>query len=91
MRLDDPAAWIAARSDGIPSALMARIDAALRDAPRGTGLPDTLRGAADALLEEVRDGAARDEAVTLLAADALITFACEAVSERDPAALTTLA
>ncbi len=43
---------------------------------------------AEHLLAEALAGPpTRDQALSLLAADALMTFACEAMAERDPGAL----
>jgi hypothetical protein len=50
-----------------------------------------LRTAAEQLLERAKSGPpTRDTALTLLAADALITFACEAAGESDPRGLVEL-
>ena len=57
------------------------------------GLPieQQLRRAADGLLEEAKTGGAgRDTALTLLAADALVTFACEVTAETAPERLGDL-
>ena len=52
---------------------------------------DALRTLADALLREAKEGGeARDTALTLLAADALVTYACEAVAEAAPERLGEL-
>ena len=54
-------------------------------------LPDTLKAIAERLLEEAKSGPpTHDTALTLLAADALITFACEAVAETNPEGLAEL-
>lgn len=51
-------------------------------------LPETLRRAGERLLAAARSGpASRDTALTLLAADALMTLACEAMAELNPDAL----
>lgn len=61
-----------------------RTDRSLVSVAPGT-LHDQLKAAGDRLLAEARSGsAARDTALTLLAADALMTLACEAMAERDP-------
>lgn len=56
------------------------------DGPAAHGtLPDQLKAAGDRLLGEARAGSgSRDTALTLLAADALMTLACEAMAEREP-------
>jgi hypothetical protein len=52
--------------------------------------PD-LRTAAAALLDEAKRGdSGRDTALTLLAADALVTYACQWVAETTPEELGTL-
>ncbi|MEE8193085.1 MAG: hypothetical protein V3T74_10100 [Gemmatimonadales bacterium] len=56
-----------------------------------TSLPAALRAAADQLIEQAKSGPpTRDTALTILAADALITFACEAAGEADPPSLAEL-
>jgi hypothetical protein len=70
---------------GVPPSLARRIEAAV--AAHG---PD-LRRAADALLAEAKHGGpGRDTALTLLAADALVTYACEKVAEEAPDRLSSL-
>jgi hypothetical protein len=55
------------------------------------GLAEALRGRAEELLAEARDGApSRETAITLLAADALMTLACEWVAEMAPERLGEL-
>jgi len=66
------------------------VEQALRaQAPKaGTPVSSALRAAADALLAEANDGdSGRETALTLLAADALVTYACEAAAEADPHSL----
>jgi hypothetical protein len=59
--------------------------------PAGTGVPDRLAGAAlDALARVIRSSPDRSAAVELLAADALLTYACEAAAEEGPEALDRL-
>ncbi|MFQ6046718.1 MAG: hypothetical protein ACE5PT_10250 [Gemmatimonadales bacterium] len=54
-------------------------------------IPDSLRRLADSLLEQAKSTPpSRETALTLLAADALITWACEAVAEADPSAMGEL-
>ncbi len=54
-------------------------------------LPQVLRHAGERLLASARSGpATRDTALTLLAADALMTLACEAVAEVAPERLGDL-
>ena len=57
----------------------------------GGSIPDTLRAAAEDLLARAQAAAAnRDTALSLLAPDALMTYACEAVAESAPERLGTL-
>ena len=46
---------------------------------------------ARATIGELRGDASREDALTLLAADALMTYACEAAAENDPAGLGEMA
>jgi hypothetical protein len=79
-------AWLDARRPIPPAALRARIDAAL-----GSDLHADVDAAADTLLAAgerilrsllVEDATSRESAIDLLAADALVTYAFEAASER---------
>jgi hypothetical protein len=70
------------------------IDAQSGDARPGAdaALPDTLAAAAVALYRSLRGGATqRDDALPLLAADALMTHALEAQAQSDPAGLAAFA
>ena len=51
---------------------------------------DVFRRLARITIEEFRGDASRDDALTLLAADAFATYACEAAAELDPARLGSL-
>jgi hypothetical protein len=54
-------------------------------------LHDQLKDAGERLLAEAKSAApSRDTAITLLAADALMTFACEAMAEEAPERLGSL-
>jgi hypothetical protein len=76
--------WLAGRLDGVPDSLRERILGSLAgEAGKGqedrSDIARTLHAAADRLLREALDGPhTRDHALTLLAADALMTYACEA-------------
>ncbi len=70
--------------------MRAAMERALAAVPGDGSRHGVLRRAAEMLVADVRDGPASDDAVTLLAADALITYLCEAVSEHDPASLADL-
>ena len=55
------------------------------------GLPaDVFRRVALALIGELRADQSRDDAFKILTADALMTYACEAVSEQSPERLAEL-
>lgn len=84
--------WLGPRLEGVAGSLRERILAAVRQPTDGRGaLHDHLKAAGERLLAAAQSGPAnRDTALTLLAADGLMTFACEAMAERDPAALVDL-
>lgn len=68
--------------------MRARILRAVREttlAPSPVSLPQALRQLGDALLEQAKSGLpTRDTALTLLAADTLVTLAYEVVAEENP-------
>ena len=81
--------WLDARRPDPPAELRARIDAALGPARDDDGdVAEACLAAGERLVRELlRDNAtSRDSALDLLAADALVTYAFEAASQR-PAAL----
>ncbi len=82
--------WIRERLADAPPALLDAMAAALPDdAP---SVPDALAGGAAALLETVARGSGgREDALPLLAADALLTHAFQAQAEADPAGVAALA
>jgi geranylgeranyl pyrophosphate synthase len=54
-------------------------------------VPDQLKDLAETLMEEAQSGPSDyDTAMTLLAADALITYACEIVADGEPEKLGEL-
>ncbi|HSJ06702.1 MAG TPA: hypothetical protein VK936_08370, partial [Longimicrobiales bacterium] len=76
--------WLAARSAGVPASLQTRMETALLEAPAPAGSPvhAELAAAAIACLQAaLRIGDDRSAAIHLLAADALITAACEAAAD----------
>jgi hypothetical protein len=82
------APWLAARRPAPPAELRARIDAALGAAlDADADVPATCVAAAERLVRELlrEDATSRDSALDLLAADALVTYAFEAASERPTA------
>jgi hypothetical protein len=81
--------WIRARLRGAPPALLETMVAVL-PADAALPVPDALAAAALALYARLR-GESREEALPLLAADALFTHALEAQAEVDPDGLAALA
>ena len=90
--MTDPRGWVRERRPGAPSSLAAAIDHVLDTMPAGGGrLPEQLAGAGLSALRTVVAGpAGRASASTLLAADALLTYACEAAAVEGSAALKRL-
>jgi hypothetical protein len=88
------AKWLDARQPPPPAALRARIDSALGPELHADvqEVGDSLLGAGEQLVRSLLEAAAtsRDAALDLLAADALVTYAFEAASER-PAELSSRA
>jgi hypothetical protein len=84
------ARWIGERLAGAPPELL---DAMLRALPDGApDVPTALAEGAMALYAGLREGCARrEDALPLLAADALLTHALEAQAEADPAGVEALA
>jgi hypothetical protein len=86
-------AWLAARSAAVPPALHDRMDAAVAAVP-ATAPPDAAAELADAAVGCLRaafdDCDSRGAALHLLAADALVTGACEAAAEAGPDTLDRL-
>jgi hypothetical protein len=80
------ARWLDARRPIAPAALRARIDSALGSDLHADvdAISDTLLGAGERLARSLLEAEAtsRDAALDLLAADALVTYAFEAASER---------
>ena len=84
--------WLAERLARAPASLRERVLEALEgDGAGGAGdFAQRLHDAGERLLAEAgRDGAGREVAITLLAADALITLAAEWVAETRPDALAS--
>ena len=95
--MTDPDRWLGQRLAAAPASLRARIETALgaSTAHRSPLTPDTmadrLRSTAESLMREAQDGPpTHDTALTLLAADALVTLACEWVAETEPEKLGEL-
>lgn len=95
----DLESWVRSRLEGAPESLRSRVLAALAQAglrtestaPAGSSgepavaLASALKRAGDRLLEEAKAGPpTRETALALLAADALVTLACELLAEQAP-------
>ena len=98
--MSDLASWLEPRLANAPASLRERILGVLeagnlRPGPPGPAprspLPNQLHQLAEGLLESVKNAGDGAVALDLLAADALITYACEALSERDPDGLADIA
>lgn len=82
--------WLRERVPGAPEALLTTMIEALPDEP--LPLPHALAEGAASLYDAVlRGGGGREDALPLLAADALLTHAFEAQSELDPEGVAKLA
>lgn len=95
--------WLEERLADAPASLRERVLGAVRrhagagrsgggeqSSPRAV-FPNTMRDVADALLEDAKSGPPDHKtALTLLAADALVTFWCEALAAQNPEALAEL-
>ena len=91
MKRDAVITWLAARRPAAPPTLVEPMTRWLEDSP--AGLPEHLAHAGRALLDHVlsRPMGGRELALDLLAADALVTYACEAQAETDAGALVHVA
>ena len=80
----DVAAWLDARRPEAPAELRSALDSCVEGHESGS-VSEVFRGAALRSLDSalVRPGRVRESAFELLAADALLTFACEAALERE--------
>ena len=79
MKQDTLETWLLRRQPAIPSAFLPHLQEA---AGPFRGVPDLLERGVDALNRALHHpGRQRDAAFHLLAADALLTYACELVSE----------
>ena len=86
-----PAEWIRGRLGDAPPALLDAMLAAL-PADAAMPVPDALAAGAVSLYAALLDGTGgREDALPLLAADALLTHALEAQAEADPDGVAALA
>lgn len=79
----------------MPASLRTRIEEAVRACElrvASCSVPDALRTIAESLITDAMSApeGSRDTAMTVLAADAMVTYACEATAEVDPSALADL-
>lgn len=82
--------WLRARVPAAPAQLLTTMIAWLPESAES--VPDALASASFRLYEEVVGGTGgREDALPLLAADALLTHAFQAQAEIDPASLAALA
>lgn len=82
-------AWLAARAPAVPQALRAAVERELAGAGAGG---DPVSELADSGCRALRravasPGRSRETAMLLLAADALLTYACEAAADADDVAV----
>jgi len=86
--------WLRARLEGVPESLRARIQeaaASVAASGREAELASLLAEAGAGLLARAKAmPPSREAALTLLAADALMTYACEALAEEAPERLGEL-
>jgi len=80
----DVGAWLDARRPEAPAELRSALDTGVREYESGS-VSKVFRGAALRSLDSAlaRPGRVRESAFELLAADALLTFACEAALESE--------
>lgn len=77
-------AWLAGRAGAVPPVLEARMERAIDDAMEDGSIAAMLSDAARICLRDaLADPDSRAAALHLLAADALVTYACEAAVEQD--------
>ena len=87
--------WVEHKLGDVPESLRERIVEAVAggraEGRKGGRTADQLRRIGEELMHEAKsDPSTHDTAMKLLAADALITFACEAVAEQQPEKLAEL-
>ncbi len=89
--MTDPGSWLDGRREPAPPSVRAEIDRLMADTDPSAQLQDRFAAAALHGLEAVVAGPQdRSSANTLLAADALLTYACEAAAEDGLEALEAL-
>lgn len=90
--MTDLARWLDERTPAMPPELRRAVDIALDQAPAAVDGPveDRLAAAGLAALSRVAGASQRSTATELLAADTLLTYACEAAAEAGPEAMDRL-
>ena len=76
--------WLSERFRGIPDALRTRLQQVLTHNHHDGEPAEVFARLARATIGELRGDGSREDALTLLAADALMTYACEATAEGEP-------
>ncbi len=79
--------WLSERFRGIPDALRTRLEHVLTHTDHEGDPAEVLARLARTTIGELKGDESREDAMTLLAADALMTYACEAAAEADPDSL----
>ncbi len=79
--------WLSERSRAVPDALRVRLQRVLTHYDDSGPPADVFARLARITIGELRGDASRDDALTLLAADAFATYACEAAADLEPGRL----
>ncbi len=76
---------LAGAPDSLRERVLQAVESSISSTAPSSPLPAPLMAAAESLLQEAKSAVpTRDKAVTLLAADALVTLACELVAAENP-------
>jgi len=82
--------WLSERFRAVPDALRVRLQRVLTHYDDSGPPADVFAHLSRITIGELRGDASRDDALTLLTADAFATYACEAAAELDPRRLGDL-
>ena len=82
--------WLSDRFGAVPDAVRGRLQRVLTHYDDSGHPADVFRRLARITIGEFRGDASRADALTLLAADAFMTYACEAAAELEPGRLGEL-
>ena len=89
---DNARAWLAMRAGAVPPVLEARMESAIDEALDEDTVPRALADAARVCMRDaLAAGEDRVAALHLLAADALVTYACEAAADAGADSIAELA